>query len=104
VMDGMVRDAVLSGATSDQIRGLLFSTGFRSMQEDALEKVQRGQTTLEEVLRVVPMDKAATTIRCTDCGRECVPGFRFCPTCGYEVGRGAEPLKPREPQEHAVRR
>jgi uncharacterized OB-fold protein len=51
------------------------------MQEDALDKVREGVTTLDEVLRVVPFEFAVTS-DCPKCGMKVVSGARFCSNCG----------------------
>ena len=81
VLDEQIRSAVRSGARDEEIRNLARSGGMRLMQEDALEKVKLGVTTMEEVLRVVPFDNALT-VRCRACGRALAPAFLFCPYCG----------------------
>jgi uncharacterized OB-fold protein len=57
------------------------------MQEDALEKLQAGVTTLAEIIRVVPMEALATT-GCDRCGHELPPAHWFCPYCGTRRGPG----------------
>ena len=81
MLDEQIRSAVRSGARDEEIRNLARSGGMRLMQEDALEKVKEGITTMEEVLRVVPFDNALT-VRCRACGRALAPAFLFCPYCG----------------------
>ncbi len=54
VLDEQMRAAVRTGMRDEEIRNMARSGGMRLMQEDALEKVKNGLTTLEEVLRVVP--------------------------------------------------
>jgi type IV pilus assembly protein PilB len=81
VLDEQIRSAVRSGARDEEIRNLARSAGMRLMQEDALEKVKLGITTMEEVLRVVPFDNALT-VRCRACGHALAPAFLFCPYCG----------------------
>jgi uncharacterized OB-fold protein len=51
------------------------------MQEDALDKVMNGLTTLEEVLRVVPTENISLQ-ECPKCNQRMVPSFKFCPHCG----------------------
>jgi type IV pilus assembly protein PilB len=82
VMDGVVRDAVLAGASQEEIRAIVHSLGFRTMQQDALEKIQQGLTTIDEMMRVVSFDSSVAAIRCTDCGHESLLGFNYCPMCG----------------------
>jgi type II secretory ATPase GspE/PulE/Tfp pilus assembly ATPase PilB-like protein len=81
LLDEQIRSAIRSGARDEEIRKLARSVGMRLMQEDAVEKVKIGVTTMEEVLRVVPFDNALT-VRCRDCGRALAPAFLFCPYCG----------------------
>jgi type IV pilus assembly protein PilB len=81
LLDEQIRSAIRSGARDEEIRKLARSVGMRLMQEDAVEKVKTGVTTMEEVLRVVPFDNALT-MRCRDCGRALAPAFLFCPYCG----------------------
>ncbi len=51
------------------------------MQDDALEKVRAGITTLDEALRVVPFEAAAPS-ECSSCGQPVSSAHRFCPHCG----------------------
>jgi len=52
--DGAVREAIQTEKQADQIRRTLAESGFRSMRQDAVDKVLQGVTALEEVLRVLP--------------------------------------------------
>ena len=81
VLDEAIRDAVRTGGRTDDIRQLARSVGMRLMQEEALEKIRLGVTTLDEVLRVVPFETLSTA-DCTNCSRSLVPAFVFCPYCG----------------------
>ncbi len=80
-VDDSVRTIIRNDGNIDQIRNTSRSNGMRLMQEDALEKVTSGATTLEEILRVVPME-ALTHSECAQCSRQILPGFNFCPSCG----------------------
>jgi type IV pilus assembly protein PilB len=81
VFDETIRELVRSEGRVDQIRDVARANGLRLMQEDALDKVRDGITTLDEVLRVVPFEFAAT-LDCPKCGQKVVTGCRFCPNCG----------------------
>jgi len=85
VMDDVVRDAISSGQRDDQIRTLTRSLGMKFMEEDALDKVAAGLTTLDEVMRVVPFDELSSTSRCAECNKHLIPAFAFCPYCGTRV-------------------
>ena len=85
--------AILRGEfKAELVRSAARAAGMRQMQEDALAKLQAGVTTLEEVLRVVPIS-ALPSSGCPQCGREISPAFRFCPYCGTrrETGASAAP-------------
>ena len=93
VFDERLRAAVRSATRDDEIRNLARSGGMRPMQEDAMDKVKQGITTLDEVMRVVPFEHEAT-LRCPSCGKGLASTFMFCPFCGAGTrhagaGRGA---------------
>ncbi|MGB6429684.1 MAG: ATPase, T2SS/T4P/T4SS family, partial [Candidatus Acidiferrales bacterium] len=81
VFNETIRELVRSEGRVDQIRDVARANGLRLMQEDALDKVREGVTTLDEVLRVVPFE-FATAADCPKCGQKIVSGCRFCPNCG----------------------
>ena len=94
VLDEQMRAAVRSGMRDEEIRNMARSGGMRLMQEDALEKVKSGLTTLEEVLRVVPFENIQAQ-RCRKCGKGLAPSFLFCPYCG--AGTRPAPTNARVP-------
>ncbi|MGB6198643.1 MAG: ATPase, T2SS/T4P/T4SS family [Candidatus Acidiferrales bacterium] len=81
VLNETIRELVRSEGRVDQIRDVARANGLLLMQEDALDKVREGITTLDEVLRVVPFEFSAT-LDCPKCGQKVVTGCRFCPNCG----------------------
>ena len=83
LVNEQIRAAIQSGASSDDIRRTARIGGLRLMQEEALEKVRMGQTTLEEVFRVFTFE-SAPAVRCASCNRDWGTGFLFCPYCGAE--------------------
>jgi len=87
VLDDIIRDAVSAGSRDDQIRSLARSLGMKFMEEDALEKVAAGVTTLEEAMRVVPFGDLSNGSRCVDCHKHLTPAFAFCPYCGARAIR-----------------
>jgi type IV pilus assembly protein PilB len=80
-VDETVRSIVRTSGNVDQIRECARANGMRLMQEDALEKVLKGTTTLDEILRVVPMESLTHT-DCAKCSYHLLPAFNFCPSCG----------------------
>src|SRR5262249_37714363 len=94
MIEGAVREAVHGHARADEILGLARQDGFKSMQEDALDKVRTGLTSMEEVARVVPTDTTKPQ-RCPACSKEVSPTFGYCPFCGTrnEINAGGpEPV------------
>lgn len=56
VMDDALRDAIAGGASSVQIAALGREAGYRPMFEDGMRLVARGETTAEELRRVVALE------------------------------------------------
>ena len=80
-LDESIRAIVRTSGNVDQIRATSRMNGMRLIQEDALDKVVKGTTTLEEVLRVVPMD-TTSYLECSKCNQHILPAFNYCPSCG----------------------
>ena len=53
VADDAIREAILRKASASEIKNLAISRGMTTMFEDGFHKVERGETTIEEILRVV---------------------------------------------------
>ena len=80
MFDDQMRTLVRTGVRDDEMRTIARSSGMKLMQEDAMEKVRRGVTTLDEVMRVIPFARTSN-VRCT-CGKLISTEFRYCPHCG----------------------
>ena len=87
----MMRHSIYAGSEEDDIRARLQSVGFRNMQADALDKVVQGMTSLEEMMRVVPIDTVPDLSECTQCAHKVISGFRYCPFCGTAVQPDQQP-------------
>jgi type IV pilus assembly protein PilB len=81
VLEDSIRSAIREGGKIETIRAHARAGGMRLMHEYALEHVQQGLTTLEEVQRVVPIEQVSAAT-CSVCLRELSPVFLFCPYCG----------------------
>jgi type II secretory ATPase GspE/PulE/Tfp pilus assembly ATPase PilB-like protein len=81
IVDESIREIIRQGFKPDAMRNAAAVAGMRRMQDDAFEKLHLGVTTLEEILRVVPIENVAPS-ECTGCGHDLLPLFRFCPYCG----------------------
>ncbi|MBZ5641418.1 MAG: Flp pilus assembly complex ATPase component TadA [Acidobacteriia bacterium] len=85
-VDDSVRDIIRANGNIDQIRDTSRANGMTLMREDALEKLLEGVTTLEEILRVIPMESVKGA-ECAKCSRPLLQNFNFCPSCGAPCGR-----------------
>jgi type IV pilus assembly protein PilB len=92
-VDDAVRQIIRSGGHPEEIRAAGRAAGFRTIQEDAIEKIRSGVTTLEEVLRVIALEPVSSTL-CSGCAREVPAAFRFCPSCGAERKPPARATRP----------
>jgi type IV pilus assembly protein PilB len=81
VLDDPIRTCIRNAGNPDELRTLARSSGMKNMQEDAMEKVRDGLTTMQEVLRVVPFDQSSARC-CEGCGHTLAETFLFCPYCG----------------------
>src|SRR5580704_17031059 len=81
--DETIRDAVRTGVRNEDIRNHMRDIGMKLMQEDALDKILTGMTSIEEITRVVPVHTGSFP-ECAQCGRRISPTFLFCPHCGVK--------------------
>jgi type IV pilus assembly protein PilB len=79
--DDSIRTVIRTSGNIDEVRQTSRSNGVRLMQGDAMEKLRAGMTTLEEILRVVPVETVSYA-ECLKCGQHIFPTFKFCPYCG----------------------
>ncbi|MBZ5660271.1 MAG: Flp pilus assembly complex ATPase component TadA [Acidobacteriia bacterium] len=81
VFDEEMRHMIRTDTRPDQIRVIARGKGMRTMQEDALDRVKDGLTSLDEILRVITFEEFSGA-RCSKCSRELAEMFLFCPYCG----------------------
>jgi type IV pilus assembly protein PilB len=89
-MNEELATAVARGATTDVIRRLALESGMTTLLGYSLELVRRGQTTLEEVGRMILTDagleserraRALHSLTCVGCGGGLEEGWLECPYC-----------------------
>src|SRR6266550_3216404 len=86
-IDESIRSILRGRFKPDLVRNAARANGMRRLQEDALEKLRLGITSLDEIQRVVPFETLAP-VECTGCGRELLPAFHYCPFCGTKRETG----------------
>jgi type IV pilus assembly protein PilB len=94
VFNEAIRSAIRSGHRDDQVRTVARHNGLKLMHEYALDQVQAGLTTLDEVQRLIPFEIIATA-QCPSCNHDLSPAFLFCPFCGERVAEEDEKPKHR---------
>ncbi len=83
-VDGAVRELLAGAVAEAAIRRAARVGGMRSLREDGLDKAMRGETTLEEVLRVTPADLADAGA-CPVCAQDVEDDYSLCPWCGANL-------------------
>ena len=80
-LDEPLRAAIRSTVRLEELRGLARSSGLKTLADRGLELVRDGVTTLDELLRVVPM-QTNLELMCENCSQALAPTFHYCPYCG----------------------
>ncbi len=76
-----IRELIYRGASEHKITKTAEQLGMKSILRQACEKLVRGDTSLEEVVRVLATDRN-DGIPCQGCGAELESDFVGCPHCG----------------------
>jgi hypothetical protein len=93
-LDESIRTVVRKSGNIDEVRGISRANGMRLMVDDAMDKLRGGLTSLEEVLRVVPIENVVHA-DCPKCHERILPMFKYCPHCGTKNAVQAAPTPPR---------
>ena len=56
IINQEIRDAISSNVRKDKLRHLVYKSDVTTLLQDGLEKVLQGQTTLEEILKIVELE------------------------------------------------
>lgn len=81
IMNDDFRHLISSNYKEAELINMARTSGMRTLIEDGIEKVRHGETTLEELIRVIgPQTKHER--QCNSCNRTIDAKFVFCPYCG----------------------
>ena len=86
-VDASLRAVLTSRPTESAIREAARAAGVASLRGDGVMRALRGETTLEEVLRVTQVDHSASGPHCPSCDRAVEDDMAFCPWCATSVDR-----------------
>jgi type II secretory ATPase GspE/PulE/Tfp pilus assembly ATPase PilB-like protein len=75
------RHFISSNYKEGELLEMARANGMKTLIEDGVEKVKRGQTTLDELLRVIGPQTIYERV-CSNCERVVDAKFLFCPYCG----------------------
>ncbi|HEU0130193.1 MAG TPA: ATPase, T2SS/T4P/T4SS family [Mycobacteriales bacterium] len=89
-VDAGMRAVLTARPTESAIRAAARASGVGSLRTDGVARALRGETTLEEVLRVTQVDSASGP-RCHSCHRSIEDDMAFCPWCAASVERQSCP-------------
>lgn len=61
LINTLIRDAITENMRKDELRKLVYSQDVTSLLQDGLEKVELGQTTVEELLKLIDLENSETS-------------------------------------------
>ncbi len=80
-MNDDFRHAISSNYKESELIKMARAGGMVPLLENGIEKVRRGETTLDEILRVLG-SQIKYDRQCSKCQRMVDASFHFCPYCG----------------------
>ncbi len=81
-----IRTAMSTGGGEQALAEAATQSRVVSMRQSGIEAALRGETTLDEVLRVTSEGSLGLASRCTGCHREVAADMACCPWCGTATG------------------
>ncbi|PIE32139.1 type II secretion system protein GspE [candidate division KSB3 bacterium] len=103
VQNDTLRDTIARRPTKQTLKRIARSAGLQTMLEDGLEKIRQGITTIEEVVRVCPVEQVKpndhqntlSQITCQKCQAVLAQEWKFCPFCGVSLSDSAQTTSPK---------
>jgi len=106
VQSDQISEEIAKRPTQIALKRLARQAGMQTMLEDSIEKIREGITTIEEIVRVCPVDRdeASATPSCSEdeqiavkteqicpqCQTALELAWRFCPFCGTRIANAAD--------------
>ena len=81
VMSDEFRQTISSAYKESELYAAARTFGMKTLLEDAIDKVRSGETTLEEILRVLG-PQTRVEYQCSSCNKMVEAKYSFCPFCG----------------------
>jgi type IV pilus assembly protein PilB len=75
-----IRELIQSSATADTLREAAMAMGMTTLGMSGMRRIEKGVTTIEEVLKAVHEKEELTTV-CPHCGKTVSLDFKDCPYC-----------------------
>ena len=89
LVDSELRRLIRTNASEAELIRTATQSGMATLLEDAINKVESGLTTCEEILRVLGPQNAFE-LPCPNCSAILEERFRFCPHCGIAMQNECE--------------
>ncbi len=83
-LDDPLRRLIAAGGAESMIRAAAVESGMTPIGEDGLVKVMAGETSLEELRRVIFYEEEAARL-CPSCRQTAAAEYHFCPHCGHTI-------------------
>jgi type II secretory ATPase GspE/PulE/Tfp pilus assembly ATPase PilB-like protein/FixJ family two-component response regulator len=84
LVDGELRRMIRNDASESELMRSAKQSGMTTLLDDAIKKIESGQTTCEEILRVFGPQNTLE-IPCPECGTVLEERYRYCPQCGGSI-------------------
>ena len=82
-VDPAIREIIAKDGAEEPILKASVDTGMKYMNDDGVDKVNQGITTMAELLRVIYVREEDASMLCPNCGESVRKDFPNCPYCGY---------------------